>query len=391
MNFWVNFQNLSMISRLSVLVLIFFSSSAFSDVENPCKAVFVEKKKELNAELIESVENKDIKKIKSLLNQGAEVNSADEEGTTVLMSAGFFGYVKIVELLILEGANLNTKDIYGDTAFIKAVFSKNWKVMDLLWENGADISVKNKFGDTALSWAKKHKDPDMIEYLEEALELKELEEIKKLREITEREQFPATLLKASEIARKAGIKSGKEYRDLYEELGLPAHPDKHYKSDWQGWGHFLGTRQKKGRTKKNFPAFEVAIQRVQQAGITTKVEYGAKYKELGLPSSPRTYYRGKWKNWGYFLGTGRIVGKNFPTFEVAIQRVQQAGITIRREYQAKCKELGLPFEPSCLVAGEAEMIYKVEKTKEELWDKYYTQAPAQRRQLVERYKIVKRA
>ena len=46
---------------------------------------------------------------------------------------------------------------------------------------------------------------------------------------------------------------------------------------------------------------------------------------------------------------------------------------------------------NCLVAGEAEMIYKVEKTKEELWDKYYTQAPAQRRQLVERYKIVKRA
>ena len=48
-------------------------------------------------------------------------------------------------------------------------------------------------------------------------------------------------------------------------------------------------------------------------------------------------------------------------------------------------------ETTCLVAGEAEMIYKVEKTKEELWDKYYTQAPAQRRQLVERYKIVKRA
>ena len=49
------------------------------------------------------------------------------------------------------------------------------------------------------------------------------------------------------------------------------------------------------------------------------------------------------------------------------------------------------IEGRCLVAGEAEMIYKVEKTKEELWDKYYTQAPAQRRQLVERYKIVKRA
>ena len=46
---------------------------------------------------------------------------------------------------------------------------------------------------------------------------------------------------------------------------------------------------------------------------------------------------------------------------------------------------------NCLVAGKDIIVYKGEKTKEELWEKYYTQAPAQRRQPVKKYKIVRRA
>ena len=48
-------------------------------------------------------------------------------------------------------------------------------------------------------------------------------------------------------------------------------------------------------------------------------------------------------------------------------------------------------EYKCLVAGEDIIVYKGEKTKEELWEKYYIQAPAQRRQFVKKYKIVRRA
>ena len=46
---------------------------------------------------------------------------------------------------------------------------------------------------------------------------------------------------------------------------------------------------------------------------------------------------------------------------------------------------------TCLIAGKDKIVYKGEKTKEELWEKYYIQAPAQRRQPVKRYKIVRRA
>ena len=38
----------------------------------------------------------------------------------------------------------------------------------------------------------------------------------------------------------------------------------------------------------------------------------------------------------------------------------------------------------CLIAGKDKIVYKGEKTEEELWEKYYTQAPAQRRQPVEK-------
>ena len=387
--FWINFQSLShfcMISRLSVLVLIFFSSFVFSDVENPCKAVFVEKKKELNAELVESVENKDIKKVKSLLKQGAEANSADEEGTTVLMLAGLFGYIEIVELLILEGADMNATDIYGDTALIQAVFSKKWEVVEILWENGADVSVKNKFGDTALSWAKRHEDPDMIEYLEEKIKELVTEEEKKLKFpktllsasrkvrkagiVTIREYharckklslpynpniyyksdwkswshflgikkkgFPETLLLASEIARGADIRTSTEYYARSKELGLPFNPDRHYRIEWQGWSDFLG--------KKKFPTFLSAREIVKEADITKKIEYLAMYRELGLPSEPDIYYKSEWQSWPDFLGTRRA----FPeTLLEASRKAREAGITTRREYYARSEELGfVPYNPN---------------------------------------------
>ena len=63
-----------------------------------------------------------------------------------------------------------------------------------------------------------------------------------------------------------------------------------------------------------------------------------------------------------------------------------------KAFRDKLKDLGFIQSMSrCLVAGEGDMEYKIEKTKEELWDKYYIQAPAQLRQPVEKYKIVKRA
>ena len=153
--------------------------------------------------------------------------------------------------------------------------------------------------------------------------------------------FPS-FAQAMEIAQSAGIKTQKEYRSRYKELGLPSHPDRYYKSDWQGYGHFLGT----GRTKgKNFPSFAQAMEIAQSAGIKTQKEYRSRYKELGLPSFPDTYYKSDWQSYGHFLGTGRTTGKDFPSFAQAMEIVQSADIIDQKEYQVRYKELGLPSTP----------------------------------------------
>ena len=159
---------------------------------------------------------------------------------------------------------------------------------------------------------------------------------------------------AQAIVQKAGIKTSIEYKKRYKELGLPSNPYVTYKAQgWSGWRDFLGT----GRIKrKNFLSLEEAQALVQKAEIKTLREYKKRYKELGrLPSAPNATYKDQgWKGWNDFLGTerirlvtGRITRTNFLNFEEARQIVQEAGIKTNIEYQKRYKELGrLPSEPN---------------------------------------------
>ena len=157
--------------------------------------------------------------------------------------------------------------------------------------------------------------------------------------------FP-TFEVAIQLVQEAGITAGKEYRTRSRELGLPSEPHKYYQENWKGWGHFLGTGQKRGGIQKGFPAFEVAMERVKHAGITKRDEYQRLYKELALPFNPSVHYREKWQGWGHFLGTGQKRGKNFPAFEVAMERVQKARVATQAEYRGLYKKLGLPANPN---------------------------------------------
>ena len=169
-----------------------------------------------------------------------------------------------------------------------------------------------------------------------------------------------SLEEAQAVVQKAEIKTLREYQKRYKELGrLPSAPNATYKDQgWKGWNDFLGTERIRlvtGRiTRTNFLNFEEARQIVQEAGIKTSIEYKKRYKELGqLPSSPHIIYKTQgWKGWGDFLGTGRIKGKNFLSFEEAKQIVQEAGIKTNIEYKKLNKELALPYHPDRIYKDE---------------------------------------
>lgn len=88
--------------------------------------------------LIHAVYNGDIKLVQFLLDNGADVNIADDKyGATALMYAVGGGHIEIVKLLIEKKADVNLKDKEGYTALYAAKVKGNSEIVRLLKEAGA--------------------------------------------------------------------------------------------------------------------------------------------------------------------------------------------------------------------------------------------------------------
>lgn len=65
--------------------------------------------------LLEAVQSGNLHKVRSFLAQGESPNTKTQMGTSVLMEAIAYGYIKIAELLIQRGADIHYADPNGDT------------------------------------------------------------------------------------------------------------------------------------------------------------------------------------------------------------------------------------------------------------------------------------
>ncbi len=65
--------------------------------------------------LHEAAKEGDLAKVKSLIEEGSDVNAGDEKGFTPLHFAAYGGYKEVAELLTLKGANVNAAEITGAT------------------------------------------------------------------------------------------------------------------------------------------------------------------------------------------------------------------------------------------------------------------------------------
>src|SRR5262245_25902077 len=102
-------------------------------------------------DLLIAVRNGDHSKVEKLLSQGADVNSADSEGTTALMHSVIESDIKMMKLLIDHRADVNAKNAADSTALMYA--TTNQAKAKLLLDAGADAKVKNKRGITPISVA----------------------------------------------------------------------------------------------------------------------------------------------------------------------------------------------------------------------------------------------
>ncbi|GGP19728.1 hypothetical protein GCM10007981_04580 [Thermocladium modestius] len=120
---------------------------------------------QLDKELLEAAEYGDAKKVKTLLEAGADPNTKDEYGSTPLHWAALKGHLDVVELLLKHGADPNVKDEDGSTPLHDAAWNGHADVVELLLKHGADPNVKDEDGSTPLHDAAWNGHADVVELL----------------------------------------------------------------------------------------------------------------------------------------------------------------------------------------------------------------------------------
>jgi len=100
--------------------------------------------------------------VKVLLEDGADINAANEDRETPLYQASSEGHVEVIKLLLEKGADIQIANIWGDTPLHQA-----WKVeiVKLLLKKGADINAADKDRETPLHQASSRGKVEIVKLL----------------------------------------------------------------------------------------------------------------------------------------------------------------------------------------------------------------------------------
>ncbi len=100
--------------------------------------------------LFDSARLGDSAAVAALLAKGADVDSKDTYGNTVLMYAASNGHLNIVKILLAKGADVRAKNEDGAPALMDAAKAGNLEIVNTLLAKGAKLNSRDDFGWTAL-------------------------------------------------------------------------------------------------------------------------------------------------------------------------------------------------------------------------------------------------
>ena len=103
-----------------------------------------------------------------LVRAGANVNAANEYGATALSVACTRGNIAMIKILLEAKADPNAALLSGETPLMTAVDKGNADAARALVEHGANVNLKeSRGGQTALMWAVANKHPEIVKLLVE--------------------------------------------------------------------------------------------------------------------------------------------------------------------------------------------------------------------------------
>ena len=114
-------------------------------------------------------EKGNLEDVKLYLQTLDHIDQKNENGWSGLIMAAFNGHTYLVRFLLDNGANVNDQNKNGTTIFMyakdAALRKSDWSVLDLLLERGANINQKDKSGLTVLDYVKLNKYDSLLSYL----------------------------------------------------------------------------------------------------------------------------------------------------------------------------------------------------------------------------------
>ena len=132
-----------------------------------CNGVQAAACSDLGAQLRNAAFTGKLPEVQSLVEQGADINAANEHGVTPLCCAALFGYQEIIGLLVEQGANVNTADENGYTPLHLAAWCGYLSVVQCLVANGALVNVVARDGKMPLCLAAEKGELHVVRYLED--------------------------------------------------------------------------------------------------------------------------------------------------------------------------------------------------------------------------------
>jgi len=118
----------------------------------------------------EACEKGSIEEVLKYLKFIDDINKYNPQGWNAIILAAFNHHIEITEILLENGANINSANAKGTTVFMyaktKVLENNNYFFLDLLIERGADINLKDKKNNwSVLDYAKQLNNITLVNYL----------------------------------------------------------------------------------------------------------------------------------------------------------------------------------------------------------------------------------